>query len=159
VILIRLSGRDRAETKRDINLAMPNIVVDAEFKALIPELTAEELTSLEASLKAEGCRDRLVTWHGMLLDGHHRLAICQVHNIPFKTLERECDSRADAKMWIIHNQFARRNLPPFERSNLVIKLEPLFAARAKANMAAGGVIKKPISQIGFAYIGGPDLTY
>lgn len=39
-----------------------NIVVDAEFKALIPPLQAEERAQLEANLVADGCRDPLVVW-------------------------------------------------------------------------------------------------
>lgn len=39
-----------------------NIVVDNEFKALIPPLQAEERNQLEANLMADGCRDPLVVW-------------------------------------------------------------------------------------------------
>jgi hypothetical protein len=34
-------------------------------------------------------------------------------------------------MWIIHNQFGRRNLPPFARAELALKLEPLFQKTVK----------------------------
>jgi hypothetical protein len=37
-------------------------------------------------------------------------------------------------MWIIHNQFGRRNLPPFARAELALKLEPMIAAKAKENI-------------------------
>lgn len=39
-----------------------NIVVDADFKALIPPLQQEERDQLEANLIADGCRDPLVVW-------------------------------------------------------------------------------------------------
>ncbi|MGE4531759.1 MAG: DNA N-6-adenine-methyltransferase [Acidithiobacillus sp.] len=39
-----------------------NIVVDNEFKALIPPLQEEERAQLEANLMADGCRDPLVVW-------------------------------------------------------------------------------------------------
>lgn len=39
-----------------------NIVVDDEFKTLIPPLQAEEREQLEANIKADGCRDPLVVW-------------------------------------------------------------------------------------------------
>ena len=41
---------------------MPEIVIDPEFKALIPPLSAEELAQLEANIVADGCRDPLVVW-------------------------------------------------------------------------------------------------
>lgn len=47
------------------------------------------------------------------------------------------DARDDAKVWIIRNQFARRNLTNFQRAELALQLEPLIAAKAKERMAAG----------------------
>lgn len=38
------------------------IVIDSEFKALIPPLQAEEFAQLEANILADGCRDPLVVW-------------------------------------------------------------------------------------------------
>jgi hypothetical protein len=49
------------------------ISIDREFRSLIPPLRPEEHAGLEASLKAEGCRDALVVWRNgkdVLLDGH-----------------------------------------------------------------------------------------
>lgn len=39
-----------------------NILIDSEFQALIPPLSAEERAQLEANLLADGCRDPLVVW-------------------------------------------------------------------------------------------------
>lgn len=39
-----------------------NILIDKEFQALIPPLSAEEKQQLEANLVADGCRDPLVIW-------------------------------------------------------------------------------------------------
>jgi site-specific DNA-methyltransferase (adenine-specific) len=39
-----------------------NMKIDQEFKALIPPLTPEEYSQLEANLIADGCRDPLVVW-------------------------------------------------------------------------------------------------
>jgi N6-adenosine-specific RNA methylase IME4 len=43
-------------------LIMHNILIDSEFQALIPPLSAEERAQLEANLLADGCRDPLVVW-------------------------------------------------------------------------------------------------
>jgi len=39
-----------------------NILIDKEFQALIPPLSAEEKQQLEANIVADGCRDPLVVW-------------------------------------------------------------------------------------------------
>jgi hypothetical protein len=43
-----------------------------------------------------------------------------------------------ASVWIIRNQFGRRNLPLFVRSELVLKLEPLLKAKAKEKQQEHG---------------------
>jgi DNA-binding transcriptional regulator/RsmH inhibitor MraZ len=61
--------------------------IDPEFKSLIPPLATEEYAGLEESILAEGCRDALILWDGILIDGHNRYEICTRHNIPFETTE------------------------------------------------------------------------
>ena len=54
----------------------PHVTIDPEFKSLITPLTDEEKNLLEQSIGQEACRDPLVTWRGILVDGHHRYEIC-----------------------------------------------------------------------------------
>ena len=108
------------------------ITIDNEFKNLIPPLTAEEYAGLEQSIIEEGCRDALITWNGILIDGHNRYEICTKHNIDFETREFFFDSRNDVIVWIIKNQFGRRNLPAYERARLALRLKPVIAEKAKA---------------------------
>ena len=56
-----------------------DIVVNEELKAYIEPLTPEEHDALERSILAEGCRDALVLWGNVLVDGHNRYGICQKH--------------------------------------------------------------------------------
>jgi N6-adenosine-specific RNA methylase IME4 len=110
--------------------------IEAEFQSLIAPLSAVEYAQLEANLLADGCRDALVTWNGLLLDGHNRLEICERLGLPYRTIAIELTDFEAAKYWIITNQFGRRNLAPFQRVELVLKLEPMIAARAKENQLA-----------------------
>lgn len=114
--------------------------IDAEFKQLIPALSEEEYQQLEQNIITEGCRDALVVWqdHNTLIDGHNRYEICTRHNLPYRTIERAFDSREDVIVWIIQNQFGRRNLTPFVRSELALKMKAAVAAKAKANQQAAG---------------------
>ena len=86
------------------------MIIDQEFNALIPPLTPDERAGLEASILTEGCRDALIVWGDILIDGHNRYEICTKHNIPYKTQPIEFASRAEARIWIRKNQLARRNL-------------------------------------------------
>jgi hypothetical protein len=99
----------------------PEPKIDPEFKNIPPPLKAEEYEGLEQLLLAErGCRDPLVVWHGhgILLDGHNRLEICQKQGLPYTVVERHFDSREQALNWIIATQLARRNLTPQQASAL-----------------------------------------
>ena len=71
-----------------------NLLIDAEFKNLIPPLTDEELQQLEQNILSDGIREPLVIWNSTLIDGHNRYAIAQKHNLPFQTTEKNFDSRA-----------------------------------------------------------------
>lgn len=80
----------------------------------------------------EGCRDALVLWGDILIDGHNRYEICTKHNIPYKTVQKEFGSREAVIEWIILNRFGRRNLPAHERARLALRLKPVIAEKAKA---------------------------
>jgi hypothetical protein len=94
------------------------VKIDAEFSNLIPEITVEEKDALKKSILEEGCRDPLVKWGDILLDGHNRYEICTRHKVEFRTIRRKFDSRNQAKLWIINNQLGRRNLTREQSSNL-----------------------------------------
>ena len=121
-----------------------SIMVDAEFKALIPPLSPEEYAQLEENCVREGIRDPLVVWATpsgtqILVDGHNRWKIAAEHGgMHFDVVEKKFDTRKDAEAWIIKNQLGRRNITAFVRSELALKLKPLIAAKAKANQRASG---------------------
>lgn len=116
------------------------IVIDSEFQSLIPPLSDDEYDRLEKSLVKNGYQDwrePIVTWNGTIIDGHNRYHICDEHGIKFKQMEMHFESREAAKIWIIENQFKRRNLKPYDRSVLALQLEPLYAAEAKRRKYEG----------------------
>jgi len=109
------------------------LTIDQEFKALIPPLSTEEYDQLEANLKAEGCRDPLVTWDGTIIDGHNRFEICTRNGIGFEKIIKQFSDRSEVIEWIIRNQFGRRKLSDYSRSVLALRLKDTLAARAKEN--------------------------
>lgn len=88
------------------------IVIDQEFKALIPPLSNEEFSQLEANIIADGCRDPLVLWGNTIIDGHNRYEICETNGIEYRTHNIELENREAALDWIDANQLGRRNLSP-----------------------------------------------
>ena len=89
---------------------MKEIIIDKEFKSLLPALSKETYASLEANLQQNGCRDALVLWNDILIDGHNRYEICLRHGIPFGTTNKEFTTREEVLVWIITTQVSRRNL-------------------------------------------------
>jgi hypothetical protein len=110
--------------------------VDAEFAALIAPLSSEEYQQLEANLIAEGCRDALVVWRGLLVDGHNRLAICNHHGIPYDTTEIQLPDRESARLWIEENQIGRRNLSNDQRAAVAYRIMQRRVAISKKQRAA-----------------------
>jgi len=121
---------------------MKDLKIDPEFQSLIFPLADSEKELLEKSLIEEGCRDALIIWRGILLDGHHRFEICQRYEIEFETREIELEDRATAKIWILNNQLARRNLTPFQRAEITLRLKPLIADKAKEKQTSSRNLEK-----------------
>src|SRR6516165_1775035 len=84
--------------------------VDPEFRSFIPPLSDAEKADLETSLTKHGCTDPLVTWRGLIVDGHNRFEICQRSGIPFATRELDASDCEAVKAWMFEHQIARRNL-------------------------------------------------
>jgi phage N-6-adenine-methyltransferase len=100
-----------------------DIIVDAEFAALIPPLSAEERQQLEENIVEHGgARDPLVVWASKgtltLLDGHNRYEICTRLGLPFDIHELRFKDRDEAEDWIDRNQLGRRNLDARQMSLL-----------------------------------------
>jgi hypothetical protein len=115
-----------------------HIVVNQDLKAYIDPLTSDEHDALERSLLTEGCRDALVLWGDVLVDGHNRYGICQKHGIPFQTLQSTLfKSMEDVHLWMIDQHLGRRSVSDFQRGVLALrKREILNHRRLKAEPTA-----------------------
>jgi len=126
--------------------------IDPEFRALIPPLQPEELRQLEENLVAHGCRDPLVLWHGILIDGHNRYDICTRRRIRYKTVDMALQNRERVLLWIEENQLGRRNLPDDQRSAIALSVHERKVALAKKERAAAagkaGGVGRPKNSLG-----------
>ncbi len=98
-----------------------SLKIDREFKELIRPLFKSEFLQLEANIVADGCREPITVWNGIIIDGHNRYKICTEHGIPFAITEKSFSSREDAIIWICTNQLGRRNLTEESRKFLIGK--------------------------------------
>jgi hypothetical protein len=107
-----------------------NITINDELRTYVDPLTPAEYEALERSLLTEGCREALILWRDVLIDGHNRHAICTLHGIPFRTVQNDkFDSLEDVKLWMIDNQLARRSVTDFQRGLMALRKKEIMAAR------------------------------
>ncbi|MBV6323351.1 hypothetical protein [Duganella violaceipulchra] len=106
------------------------IKINDVLRAYIEPLTEAEYAALERSILVEGCRDALVLWEDVLVDGHNRYQICQQHGIPFKVTENTSfRSLDDVKLWMIDNNLGRRSISDYQRGVLALRKKEIVTAR------------------------------
>ena len=107
-----------------------NITVNEDLLAYIDPLSPEEYAALERSLLAEGCRDALVLWGDVLVDGHNRHRICSKHGIAFNTVQNtRFKSLDDVHLWMIEQHLGRRSLSDFQRGVLALRKKDILIDR------------------------------
>jgi len=107
-----------------------SITIDKEFESLIPPLSSEEFAQLEENCVKEGIRDALITWNGILVDGHNRFKIAAKHSLHWTEKKMDFADRDEAMLWIIDNQFGKRNLQLYDRGVLELRKKELLSRRA-----------------------------
>lgn len=110
--------------------------IEKQFEELLPPLTDEEYRQLEENILKDGIRDPLVVWktpsgNEVLVDGHNRLKIAEKHDLEYQKVYMTFDGFDDVKLWIYRNQIGKRNLIPFQKTEVELKMEPVFKAEAK----------------------------
>lgn len=103
---------------------MTNIIVDPEFANKIPPLTDDEFRQLEENIVADGeVYEPIVTWNGVIVDGHNRWKIIQKHpGIPYKIREMQFADRWEAFEWMYRKQLGRRNLTTEQKTYMIGKM-------------------------------------
>jgi transcriptional regulator with XRE-family HTH domain len=121
-----------------------NITIHDQLRAFVDPLTAIEHEALERSLLAEGCRDALVLWGDILIDGHNRYDICRRNGIEFRTVQNNSfASIEDVMLWMIDNHLARRSVSDFQRGLLALRKKEIVTARMAQQMADEPPVPNP----------------
>ena len=108
-----------------------SITIDKEFESLIPPLSPEEFAQLEENCVKEGIRDALITWNGILVDGHNRFRIAAKHGLHWNEKQMQFADRDEAIAWIASNQLGRRNLHPLDKERLLSTRREALERQAK----------------------------
>lgn len=98
-----------------------NTVVSEEFRLLVQPYEPETLQILEEDLKANGCREKLTVWKGVLLADFQIHEICLKHSIPYEIEEKSFRNRYHALSWLCSNQLVRSDLTEEYRRYLMGK--------------------------------------
>ncbi|WP_343622462.1 plasmid replication/partition related protein [Roseateles puraquae] len=137
-----------------------DIVVNEELKAYIEPLTPEEHDALERSILAEGCRDALVLWGNVLVDGHNRYGICQKHGLPFQTVQNpRFKSMEDVHLWMIDQHLGRRSLSDYQRGVLALRKREIVAERrARRAAVESGAVAAPEAPAAPEVVAAPEAA-
>ena len=112
--------------------------VDPEFENKIPPLTQSEFEQLRDNILEDGeIFEPIITWNGIIVDGHNRWKILQEHpEIPFKTREMIFFDKWEAFDWMYKKQLGRRNLTSEQRLRLIGQMQE---SRKKAVTNPSGI--------------------
>jgi hypothetical protein len=110
---------------------MEELRIDPEFQGKIPPLTDAEFEQLRENILSAGeVYEPLVTWNGVIVDGHNRWKVIQEHpELPWRSRKMDFADKWAAFDWMYKNQLGRRNLTEAQRTYLVGKM---YEARKKS---------------------------
>ena len=103
---------------------------------MLKPLSDEEYKALEQSIVSEGCKHPIEIWNSYIVDGHNRHDICLRQGVDFKVVHREFASEDHVKLWILVNQFSRRNLTEGQKIDNISKIREILEKIAKENSRA-----------------------
>lgn len=88
----------------------PHLETDEEFLLLKQPLSDRDYNDLKLSLLSDGCRDHILVWHGIIIDGNKRYKICMGENIHFSIRHSMFKSKAEAIVYICKEELQRTDL-------------------------------------------------
>ena len=125
-----------------MGLKLTDLIIDPEFRALLPQGSDDEREKLLANIRADGrFTAPLIVWHRIIVDGMTRFDFwcneleCSKDIYP-EIVEMEFKSRDEAKAWMIRHQAGRRNLSPSQLAMMAAILATLDSSDGRAQICA-----------------------
>src|ERR687892_312751 len=128
------------------------VKTDKYANEVVP-LTKDEYAILKKSIADNGLYHPItINQHGDVLDGHHRLKVCQELGLKPDFEVKEFDDELEEELFVIDTNVARRQLSDYQKGELLLsKKKPLLEMIAKQNMSLAGKGVKdftPLERIG-----------
>ena len=103
---------------------MDVLKIDPEFQGKIPPLTEAEFEQLKENILSDGeVYEPIVTWNGVIVDGHNRWKIVQEHpEITYRLKEINFPDKWAAFEWMYKKQLGRRNLTDEQKTYMIGKM-------------------------------------
>ena len=89
------------------------LLTDRVFLSLSVPLQPEQERELEESLLLDGCREPIITWNGVIIDGHKRYHFCSAEGIEYSTEEMDFLSAEEAISWV-----CRKHIPKYGKKSV-----------------------------------------
>lgn len=118
-----------------------------DFAKLLPPLTDEQLSLLEADILKNGCYAPVIVNEELIVvDGHNRKEICDKHGLTYRMTVFTFEDDLEAKQWALDTQKGRRNLEKWELGKIALKLKPDIEARAESNKGTRNDLRTTLSE-------------
>lgn len=95
---------------------------DREFKLLTSPLSDLNYMMLEEDIVNNGCKEPIIVWNGIIVDGNKRYEICFRWDIEFQIKEIKLQTRNDVIHYICREELRRKDIVEEKRKYLFGKL-------------------------------------
>ena len=115
-----------------------DVILSQTFRELLPSHSDMVLKLIHDGIEEKREVQPGIAWKGILVDGYVRYDICKELGIPFEITEMEFETEDEAKFFKISNQLLQRDIPVFQRCEILYPLEN-FVATHVAKRKAGTI--------------------
>ncbi len=118
---------------------MEQLKIDEVLSNILPGLSDGERNCLEKSLYDNGYKGNpIITWSGVIVDGHERYRICKRLGIEFSSVEMDFANQQEAIRWIITTHLSRRHMTTGQKVQVAMQLREAFEEEAKEAQREAG---------------------
>jgi hypothetical protein len=101
---------------------MIKLLTDPDITILKYPSDASRAVLLEADMSHNGCTKPILTWKGIIIDGHKRHEICSRLGLPFTVTQKDFYSKNEAILYACEQEFEQENLPAAFQKYLLGKM-------------------------------------
>ena len=116
-----------------------NALANHPATLLFPMLSKEEMAEFAKDIKANGLREPIVLYDGMILDGRNRYEACKLAGVKpqFTELPELIPGSASPVQYVVSANLYRRHLTTSQRATIAAEMVPLLAQEAQKRQRIG----------------------